>query len=151
MTAVNFYHLTSTPLERALPRLVEKAYTGGNRVLLIESNPERLDVLNQVLWTFSTLVFLPHGAVKDGAPEDQPILLSPTADNLNQADIAIITDGSQLADTSHFKRIIDMFDGNDDEAVGNARTRWKTYQNSGSPLTYLRQTEQGNWEEKAAA
>ena len=151
MTTIQFYHLTTTPLERALPKLVEKAYSAGNRVLLVESAVEKLDLLNQVLWTYSTLTFLPHGAVKDGGAEDQPILLSPTLDNLNRADVAVITDGTALPETSAFKRVTDMFDGNDEAAVQRARTRWKHYQNAGCTLTYLRQNESGGWEEKAVA
>jgi DNA polymerase III subunit chi len=149
--SIQFYHLTTTPIERALPKLVEKAYGAGHRVLLVESLPERLDMFNQVLWTYSTLTFLPHGSVTDGEPDEQPILLSPTADNRNQANVALITDGTSIPENNNFTRVLDIFDGNDKEAVQKARTRWKTYQSSGHTLTYMRQTDAGGWEEKQVA
>jgi DNA polymerase-3 subunit chi len=151
MAAVQFYHLTATPLERALPKLVEKAYSAGHRVLLVDGVEERLAMLNQVLWTYSTLTFLPHGSLKEPSPEEQPILLSPSIDNKNNADILLITDGTEISKSETFSRVLDIFDGNDKEALAKARSRWKTYQNAGHTLTYMRQTEQGGWEEKKVA
>lgn len=148
---ITFYHLTATPVERALPRLVEKAYAAGHRVLVVNHLPERLDALDQALWTFSSPAFIPHGKLGDGQEEDQPVLLAPAVDNRNGADILFITDGAALSGTEGFSRLLDLFDGNDAEAVAKARTRWKTYQNAGHPLTYMRQTEQGGWEEKKVA
>lgn len=149
--SVQFYHLTSTPPERAIPRLVEKAYGTGHRVLVVDSLAERLDVLNQVLWTYSTLTFLPHGMASDGEPECQPILLSPTLDNANQADIALIADGTEMPEKPPFARVLDVFDGNDASAVEKARARWKNYQAAGHALSYLKQNDKGSWEEKTAA
>lgn len=163
--AVSFYHLTSTPLERALPRLVEKAYSAGHRVLLVESTPEKREILNQVLWTYSTLTFLPHGTSEEESPELQPILLAPSIEFplpragegqgeggiVNGADVLIITDGSAISTPHPFTRVIDMFDGNDAVALEKARARWKDYKASGRKLMYLQQNEQGGWEEKAVA
>ncbi len=151
MTTIQFYHLTATPLERALPKLVEKAYGAGHRILIIDSVPERLDVLNQVLWTYSTLTFLPHGSTKEPQPEEQPILLAPAIENTNHAEILLVADGTMVSKENNFTRILDIFDGNDKEALEKARNRWKNYQNSGHTLTYFRQTEQGGWEEKKVA
>ncbi len=151
MTQIQFYHLTATPVERALPKLLEKAVAAGNRVLVVESEPQKLDVFNQMLWTYSTLTFLAHGAVTDPSPEEQPILLAPAIDNRNKAEVLVVTDGTLLPDTGSFSRVIDLFDGNDAEAVTRARARWAHYQNAGDALSYLRQNDSGGWEEKAAA
>src|SRR5437870_3857428 len=74
-TKVQFYHLTATPLERALPKLLEKALAGGFRVLLVAESEERIEQLNQLLWTYDPGSFLAHGSRKDGHAEEQPILL----------------------------------------------------------------------------
>jgi DNA polymerase-3 subunit chi len=150
-TTIQFYHLTATPIERALPRLVEKAYSAGHRVLLVDSIPERLEMFNQVLWTYSTLTFLPHGTENEGPPENQPIFLSPTADNKNQADILLTTDGTTPGNAENFNRIIDIFDGNDAEALQKARARWKKYQADCRKLLYFKQNDAGGWEEKQVA
>jgi DNA polymerase-3 subunit chi len=42
MAEVGFYHLLSTPLERALPRLLERALGQGHRVVLQAGSAERV-------------------------------------------------------------------------------------------------------------
>lgn len=148
---IQFYHLTATPIERALPKLIEKAYGAGHRILLVEGSPERLEMFNQLLWTYHPGSFLPHGSLKEGLPEEQPVLLAETPDNRNGANILLTTDGTVPSDANEYARILDVFDGNDAAAVEKARTRWKNYQDGGYPLSYLRQTEAGGWEEKAVA
>lgn len=151
MTQIQFYHLTATPVEKALPKLLEKALAGGHRVLLVESADEKRDYFNQILWTYSTLTFLPHGAADEPSPEAQPILLAPAIENANAADALFVTDGTALEDGASFARVIDIFDGNNAETVSRARSRWAAYKNAGHALTYLRQNDKGGWEEKQAA
>ncbi len=150
MTAIQFYHLTATPLERALPKLLEKALAAGNRILLLEENDQRRDHLNQLLWTYDPGSFLPHGSTQDGDPQDHPILLSPGLENANNANLLLVADGRTVENTDGFARILDMFDGRNDEATASARVRWKQYKGAGHTLTYLRQTEQGGWEQSAS-
>lgn len=150
MTQIQFYHLTATPLERALPKLVEKAWQAGHRVLLVEGAPERLEMFNQGLWTFSPNAFLPHGSERDPDPELHPVLLVTKEHNANNADLFLTTDGT-LPASQDYARVIDLFDGNDKEAVERARSRWAHYKNAGFSPSYLRQTESGGWEEKQAA
>ena len=147
MTAIQFYHLTATPLERALPKLLEKALAAGMRSLVVAGNEERVEQLNQLLWTYDQGSFLPHGSNKDGYSDQQPVLLSTDATPANGAKLLVITDG-RTAD-GDFERILDMFDGNDPEAVANARQRWTLYKNGGHEISYMRQTETGGWEKAA--
>ncbi|MDE3060665.1 MAG: DNA polymerase III subunit chi [Pseudomonadota bacterium] len=150
MTTIQFYHLTATPLERALPRLLEKAYAGGFKTLLLASSEEQAERFNQLLWTYNPGSFLPHGSLKDGNSEQQPILISTSMEPLNRANLLAVTDGSVPTQPESFERIIDIFDGNDPTAVEAARKRWTGYKNSGHALSYLRQNESGGWEQKAA-
>ena len=66
MAEVGFYHLLSTPLERALPRLLERALGQGHRIVLHAGSAERVEHLNALLWTYDESGFLPHGAARDG-------------------------------------------------------------------------------------
>jgi DNA polymerase-3 subunit chi len=150
-TTVQFYHLTTTPVERALPRLLEKAYSGGFRILLVANSEERVEQLNHLLWTYSQQGFLPHGSVKDGNVEKHPILLDTKIEPRNGAKLLALIDGTMPEKPEAFERIIDMFDGNDPQAVEKARQRWTAYKSAGHTLSYLRQDEKGGWEQKAAA
>lgn len=147
---MQFYHLTATPLERALPKLLEKAVAGGFRALLLVGSEDQVDRFNQLLWTYNPGSFLPHGSVKDGHAEDQPIFISTMPDVPNGAKLLAVTDGRMTEHPEAFERILDIFDGNDASAVAQARTRWTAYKSAGHEVSYLRQTEAGGWEQKAA-
>jgi len=44
-----------------------------------------------------------------------------------------------------FKRVFDLFNGRDEEAVKAARTRWSSYKRDGHSLLYWKQDETGRW------
>lgn len=143
MTAVGFYHLQSLTLDRALPQLLEKAYAAGYRVVLIAGSVERVDHLNTLLWTFNDATFLPHGSAKDGNAPQQPIWLTVEDENPNDADMLVLVDGVMSRQLDRYKRVLDVFDGNDETAVASARQRWQQAKAAGYELTYWQQTEKG--------
>ena len=147
MAEVGFYHLLSTPLERALPRLLERALGQGHRIVVQAGSPERVEHLNALLWTYDEASFLPHGSARDGNAAAQPIWLTHQAENPNGAKILFLVDGVAADDLGAYTRCIDMFDGNNTEAVEAARGRWRAASAAGHALTYWQQTEKG-WEKK---
>jgi DNA polymerase-3 subunit chi len=151
MTAIQFYHLISTPMERALPKLLEKAHGAGFKLLLVAGNEARVEYLNDLLWTYDPGSFLAHGSAKDGNSQHQPIFISTETQAPNGANIMVATDGTIPPEPEHFERILDMFDGNDPESVAKARQRWTLYKNAGHSISYMKQTENGGWEQKAVA
>ena len=146
MTEVGFYHLTVTPLDRALPKLLERAMQAGERAVVLSASEERVQALNGLLWTYEERSWLPHGAARDGFAEDQPIWLTTTQENPNGAGFLFLTDGVSAADLSAWTRVFDLFDGRDDAAVAAARARWKVARDAGHDLSYWRQTDRGGWE-----
>ena len=148
MAEIGFYHLGTTPLDRALPKLLERALAGGFRVVVLAGSAERVDHLDAVLWTYDEASFLPHGTARDGNAERQPIWL--TSDDEpppNGATMLVLTDGVRSSRLDDYKRCLDIFDGSDD-SVAAARERWKTAKAAGHALTYWQQTTSG-WEKKA--
>ena len=135
MAEIGFYHLLSTPLERALPRLLERAVGQGHRVVVQAGSPERVEHLNALLWTYDEAGFLPHGASRDGNAAAQPIWLTDRAENPNGATILFLVDGVAADGFDGFARCIDMFDGNDPDAVQAARNRWRAASSAGHTLT----------------
>ncbi|MSP20069.1 MAG: DNA polymerase III subunit chi [Alphaproteobacteria bacterium] len=150
MSEVSFYHLQRVGLERALPKLLEKALERGLRVVVRAGSDERVEALNSALWTYDQDSFLPHGAKADGFAAQQPIYLTADAvGNPNSARMLVLVDGMTASDVGAFERVLDLFDGNDAEAVEAARGRWRTLQSGGHALTYWQQTDSGGWEKKA--
>jgi DNA polymerase-3 subunit chi len=148
MTEIGFYHLRTMPLERALPKLLERALQQGYRVVVMAGSPERVEQLNALLWTYDDASFLPHGSARDGNAERQPIWLTCKDENPNAASMLVLVDGMWPESRGAFLRCLDIFDGRDEEAVAAARERWTQAKAEGHSLTYWQQTEAG-WEKKA--
>jgi DNA polymerase-3 subunit chi len=80
----------------------------------------------------------------------QPVLLTVNGDNPNNADVRFLIDGAPVPDdAASYQRIVLMFDGEDDEAVAAARTRWSEAKASGFDATYWQADEQGRWQKRA--
>jgi DNA polymerase-3 subunit chi len=112
-------------------------------VLLLAGSAERVEHLNQLLWTYDEASFLPHGSARDGNAERQPIFLAASEGNPNQATMLVLVDGAQGAALEGYSRVCDMFDGNDEVAVEDARRRWREAKAAGHNLTYWEQTGAG--------
>jgi DNA polymerase-3 subunit chi len=147
MTEVGFYHLRTTPLERALPQLLERALAAGHRIVVLAGSEERVAALDTLLWTYSDEGFLPHGTARDGNAARQPVWLTAAVENPNAASMLVLLDGMGAA-LDGFRRVCDMFDGNDEAAVAAARERWRAAKAAGHALTYWQQTPSG-WEKRA--
>ena len=102
MAEIGFYHLLSMSLERALPKLLERARANGHRVVVRAASPERVEHLNAALWTYEEAAFLPHGSVRDGNPAMQPIWLTHHAENPNGASMIVLVDGLEVEDFQAF-------------------------------------------------
>ena len=148
MTDIAFYHLQRSPLERVLPKLLERTLDASKRALVLVGSDARAESLAQHLWTFDPDSWLPHGTKKDGAPEDQPIWLAVEDENPNQAEFLFLADGAVSDHVGDFERCFEMFDGNDEAIVTAARERWANYKEAGHGLTYWQQTDRGGWEQK---
>ncbi len=145
MTDISFYHLLHTPLERALPKLLEKVLQSGARAVVRTGSSDRAEAVSGALWTFDPASFLPHGTVRDGSPEEQPIWVTPDDENPNGANILVLADGMRASGFDGYDRCLEMFDGRDEAAVAEARARWRKYKADGHTLTYWQQTESGGW------
>ncbi len=143
MTDWSFYHLTRSPLEVALPKLLERVVAANLRAVVLFGSEERVEAFNALLWTYESASFLPHGTVKEGMAARQPIWLTAEDENPNRADVAVLTEGVSVANPGGFTRILDIFNGRDELAVAAARLRYKEAKTAGHWLKYYQQTERG--------
>lgn len=144
---INFYHLTQTPLGKALPRLLEKVIEADMRAVVKLEDEESVEKLNTELWTYTTKVFLPHGSAKDGYPKEQPIYLTAKNENPNGAEVFVFVGNTEPYALENFKKCMYMFDGNDSGQLQTARSRWKQYKDQGFEITYWQQSDKGAWEQ----
>ncbi len=150
MGAAYFYHLTHSPLEVALPMLLEKARGAGWRIVVRGSDAAHLDWLDQKLWLGREESFLPHGLA--GGPHDglQPILLTTDMAKPNGATCLMTVNGADISaeEVQIAERSCVLFDGLDEAAVAHARGQWKALTDAGCAAQYWSE-EGGRWEKKA--
>lgn len=146
---VLFYHLERQPLERVLPNLLARTLERGWKAVVQAGSQERLDALDQTLWTYSDDSFLPHGQRKAGYAEEQPVFLTTGPETPNAAGVRFLVDGATTETFNGFVRIVYLFDGADPDALAIARAQWTAAKKAGCAVTYWQQTEEGRWERKA--
>ncbi|WP_186389289.1 MULTISPECIES: DNA polymerase III subunit chi [unclassified Stappia] len=149
MSEVLFYHLTRRPLEEVLPGLLETCLTRGWRCVVQTGSRERCEALDSWLWTYRDDAFLPHGTSADGHAAAQPIYLTDGEENPNGAVVRFLVDRASPPDLTPYQRGVFLFDGQDPEAVADARRHWKAMKDAGHDITYWQQNEAGRWEKKA--
>jgi DNA polymerase-3 subunit chi len=145
VTDIGFYHLTRSGPDKALPQLLARTLAAGQRAVVLCGSPERVTELDAALWQAD---WLPHGTAADGDADMQPIWLTTEDSTLNDARFLFLIDGAQSARLGAFDRVFDLFDGNDEAAVADARQRWAAAKAAGHALTYWQQAARG-WEKKA--
>jgi DNA polymerase-3 subunit chi len=110
---------------------------------------ERADALDAHLWTYKDDSFLPHGTWRDGDAADQPIVLAIAEGNPNAANVRFLVDSGALpADAEGYERVVLMFNGDDTEALENARAAWKDGKARGFAVTYWQADDHGRWQRR---
>lgn len=143
---INFYHLTRTPMEKALPKLLEKVLEKEGRAVVL-TPPEKRTFVNDSLWTYRPDSFLPHGSKDESRSHDHPIWVTDTLENPNKSDYLLVTGGLPVPDLEGFTHCLYLFDSNVDEELKEARASWQKVSEGNTPH-YFQQTDKGAWEEK---
>ena len=150
MAEVLFYHLTRSRPEEALPQLLMKTYERGWRAVLQAPTLERIEVLDEHLWTFREESFLPHARSGGSRDAEQPLLLTTGDDNPNGATVRFFVDGATPdGSLEGYDRCVVMFDGEDGDQLAAARRAWKALKGGGHAVTYWQQTPERGWKQMA--
>ena len=148
MSEICFYHLTRTSADKALPQLLGRTLKAGHRAVVLCGSAERVEALDLALWLENEPDWLPHGTAAMGEADLQPIWLTALDEAPNGAKYLFLIDGANSARLEAFERVFDLFDGNDERAVQDARQRWKSAKAAGHTLAYWQQGARG-WEKMA--
>lgn len=140
---VDFYQLSQTPVEGALPQLAAKMREAGAKVLVVSADDAQLARISDALWAVKA-DFLAHAPV--GGPHDvrQPILLADSLTGANGATFLALADGVWREGSEAFERVFLLFDG---ETIEGARATWRSLDGrEGMERHYWRQLAPGKWE-----
>jgi DNA polymerase-3 subunit chi len=142
MPDIGFYHLTRTDFAAALPPLLGRTLAAEEKAVVVCAEARQVAALDAALWRSRNPEWLPHGTQDTPHPEWQPIFLTDQDINPAGAKFLFLVGGA-AAVLEPYKRVFDLFDGNDEDAVLAARLRWKAAKDSGYGLTYWKQGERG--------
>lgn len=138
MTRIDFHSNIPDKIAYAC-RLVRKARTASSdsRIVLRTQNRQELAELDQALWTFSQLDFLPHVIAGDAHAEATPIILTDNDETpLPHHDILVNLSAETPAYFASFERMFEIISMEEaDKAAG--RERYRFYQQRGYPLTHF--------------
>ncbi len=148
MTSFAFYQLDRVPLERFLPQLLDKVVAQNYRVIVRTRTEEEVHHLDRLLWTYDADSFLPHGTSEDGFDSEQPIYLTTSELNPNSASVEILVGGAKHCRKGNFERTLDLFEGDDPNALAAATKRRKSLSLAGESVTFWRQSIDGVWKKE---
>ncbi len=93
MTRLEFHELTGEKRARELAGLVDRLYRDGRRIVIWVADPGRLRILDDYLWTFEKLAFVPHAVWADGGEMDEKVVLAAEPVESGGADTLVVGDG----------------------------------------------------------
>lgn len=112
-------------------RLLRKAWGSGARVV-VTAEPDTLERLDMMLWTFSALEFVPHCRLTAPAATlaASPVLLAPRLEDCPHHEV-LVNLGQDVPDGfERFQRFIELVAVADADRAA-ARSRWKHYADRG--------------------
>jgi DNA polymerase-3 subunit chi len=140
LTEVAFHTGIANPLDYAC-RLLRKAYRSGARVA-VHGEPALLDRLDQALWTFDPLEFVPHIVLPRDGADAQRLAMSPivlvkgAASAPSACRVGVTLAGHPVADVGVFVRLIAIV-GLDPEHREAGRQRWREYERAGHAVSHV--------------
>ena len=118
---VDFYQLSQSSVEEALPALAAKMIDAGARALVVSADIEQLARISDALWALRDM-FLAHAPA--GGPHDarQPILLADNLEAPNGASFLALADGQWRVGAEAFERVFLLFGTAE---IEGARGSWR--------------------------
>ena len=136
MTRIDFHSNVADPIAYAC-RLTRKARAADCRIVLLARDSVQLGELDDALWRFSELDFLPHVKADDYLADRTPIILA-NADGveLPHHQVLINLSGATPAGFARFERLVELISSDDADKLA-ARERYVFYKQRGYPLTHF--------------
>lgn len=134
MSRVDFYILQeNNNRDRFACSVASKAWQNGNNVYIHTRSREAAVMLDDLLWTYQDISFIPHAISEQNETSDAPVIIgwqNKAPENFNVL-INLTTDIPEIA--AGFARIVEIVAGSEDERA-EARNRYRNYRDSGHEI-----------------
>ena len=133
MTRIDFYVLSAQNAgdpDQLSCRLAAKAFEQGLSVFVQVDSAERAERLDELLWTFRDISFIPHCRSDVAEAQDAPVVIGSALKAGQGRDVLLNLGHPAPADFSNFERVIEIVP-TEHEARDAARERYRFYQDQG--------------------
>ena len=101
---IDFWQVSEGPVARVVAQIAPKVLASGERMLVVDADPDRRAEISQALWAGEG--FLANGETH---PSRQPVLLAGDCLNNNGATVAVLADGKWRNEAEGYARTIVLF------------------------------------------
>ena len=136
MTRIDFHSNVGDALQYAC-RLLRKAYQAGQPTVVL-ADAARLRALDEQLWTFSPLDFVPHCMAGSALAATTPIVLTEDLDDVPHHQVLLNLGAGVPAQFARFERLLEVV-GNAPDELAAGRERYRFYRDRGYPLNNYKQ------------
>ena len=133
MSDIHFYHDAEDRVAAAC-HFAAKAWRAGRKVALAAPDGTEARRIDQWLWTFEPLAFVPHVAADSPLAAETPVLIGEPGAAWPHRDVLINLDTEIPPDFASFQMVVEVV-GRSEAERGPARRRWRQYQAAGYPPT----------------
>ena len=129
MTSINFYFNADDRLHVAC-RLAGKAYAQKKKLLIFAPASETARRIDNLLWTWQQLSFVPHCLASDPLAAKTPILITTESDNPPECDVLLNLGEECPPFFERYDRLLEIV-GRDDAGRSLGRGRFRFYKERG--------------------
>ena len=133
MSRADFYIINGkTSAPRFSCSIASKAWASGNSVFIITRNEDEAGEIDDLLWTYHDISFVPHARINNSS-SDVPVLIGWNGGDTPEADVIINLTDSIPDCVSSFERIIEIIP-EDPALKTRGRERYRRYRELGFEL-----------------
>jgi DNA polymerase-3 subunit chi len=136
MTRIDFYLLAETgrrSRDQAACEIVHKAYRNEHEIYVQVDDPGRAAEIDELLWTFRDISFVPHALLGDASMGEVPVVISDTCPSSEYDDVLVNLANEVPEAFAQFQRVVEIVD-TDESARQLARARYGFYRDRGYQL-----------------
>ncbi len=137
MTRIDFYILDNDTLqarEHFACRLIEKVQSQGHTIFVQSTDAQHAKLFDDLLWSFKPEAFVPHARSDSAIAKSCSVVIgSEQIDNQESIknDVLINFNPTVPNCFSHYSRVVEIVNKQDDNSTDDGRARYKFYQDRG--------------------
>jgi len=145
LSEIFFYKLKNSSSEIFLTSLIEKSIENNWNSVVLLDNIERMEEINDFLWSYKDTSFLPHGSQNDKNSELHRVYLTCEEENPNDSDVIFSIDGLLIKNINSWQRCIYIFNEQNLKVVDQFNAYKKNIDQSQHFLKSFEQDTNGKW------